>query len=159
MTTTIRDAVESEDHVSLSRQPGSTSEVRVEVKHAYLSPRSVVGVVSRAEFLAAVEAELGVLIINRDDLPEVVESADGHIQARGATLLNGTAAGSDALGWLAINEYLAANPPVDEAQVNALTTILSGMAVADEHTGQRDDRVLAEMLYRAGVRAPEGQDR
>lgn len=55
------------------------------------------------------------IVIPRSDLPEVTVSPGGRIQARGATLLHGTATGSDALGWLAIEEHLEKNPPIDEA--------------------------------------------
>lgn len=94
------------------------------------------------------------LVIPRTDLPKAIESEDEQgrrvLKARGATLDgDGWAAGSDALGWLAIKEYLDAHPPVDEAQVRALTELID-----DTHQSW-DSKRIATYLARHGVTVKE----
>lgn len=80
--------------------------------------------VDRAEFLAAVAAELDVIVIPRSDLPEVTTDDTGQPYLYG-TPYYGTAADhrADALYHLALAEHLDAHPPVDEAQVDALADL------------------------------------
>lgn len=95
---------------------------------------SVTANVPRAEFLAAVAVECGVVIIDRTDLPVVkatefeakVEVAEGHQGDWKVTPGETPAAAvrKDAVALLALAEYLDANPPVDEAQVEALAALL-----------------------------------
>lgn len=103
---------------------------------------------NRAAFLAAVAAECGVIIIDRDDLPEVTEQ-NGQHYAGGAHRSFGDAAQyrQYALGALAIAEYLDANPPVDEADVEALARDL---AVAAGYESDAVDRNIARRLVAAG---------
>lgn len=83
----------------------------------------------RADFLAAIEAELDVIIIEKADLPEVILDADvsGHVAA-GPYAGNPRRDGVDHRVWamahLALAEHLAAHLPVDEAQVEALADLL-----------------------------------
>ena len=87
---------------------------------------------SRAKFLAAVATELNVLIIPRTDLPEVDEGdAYYAVSDRGddiAKPFNKVLTGAQhrrlALEHLALAEYLDAHPPIDQAQVNTLATLL-----------------------------------
>ena len=81
------------------------------------------------DFLAAVEAECDVIIVRRADLPEVKPGGQDYYYADGNLheIEPGDAAEqirATALGWLAIAEYLKAHPPVDEAQVEALTSAI-----------------------------------
>lgn len=89
----------------------------------------------RGEFLAAVEAELGVIIINLADLPEVTENDEAstrfvvtHAKDREQSLW---AADTDAanvmrhaLRYLAAARYIAAQPKIDPAQRDALTALV-----------------------------------
>lgn len=118
----------------------------------------------RAEFLAAVSAELGVLIINRDDLPKVKEDGNRY-EVDGETFWGGVPdywkgtradlARAFALRDLALAEYLAANPPVDEDQVNALADLIIEADGTSSVTQKLAIRDVARRLVRAGVRAPE----
>lgn len=83
--------------------------------------------VETSDLLAAVRTELGVLIIDKADLPEVEDGAPGRIIA-GVIELSRTsdpaALRAEALRYLAAAEYLEAHPPVDEQQVEALADLL-----------------------------------
>lgn len=85
--------------------------------------------VPRADFLAAVEAELGVIVIDRAELPEVAADGDGlragNVKAVGWQTADD--ARHDALGLLAISEHLRANPPIDEAQVEAMAAVVGAL--------------------------------
>lgn len=84
--------------------------------------------IDRDAFLDAVRSELGVLIINKADLPEVTDRA-----VLGNLFIGGTPwpAGASpqvlrqaAYDRLALAEYLEAHPQVDEQQVEALAPLL-----------------------------------
>lgn len=86
--------------------------------------------VDRADFLAAVAAECGVIIIDRAELPEVTESGRRDIVRLGESderFTTGTAAAArgEALACLALAEYLDARPPLDEADVEALARLIA----------------------------------
>lgn len=106
----------------------------------------------RAEFLAAVATELNVLVIPRTDLPKV-KRLYGVTYAVGGDESTHSAATAEyarerAIGYLAVAEYLDAHPPIDQAQVAALATLL-------RDTGARpngaDTIPIARRLVQAGV--------
>ena len=43
-------------------------------------------------------------------------------------------------------------PPAEDPEVVAIVEVLGDFAVADEHTGKRDDMALSRMMHRRGVR-------
>ena len=87
----------------------------------------------RSEFLAAVAAELDVIVIPRADLPKVTEVADedegvSYRTELGHTYTAGFDHRAEAIRRLAVAEYLDAHPPaplVDEAEVDALAWLLA----------------------------------
>jgi len=88
--------------------------------------------VPRADFLAAVETECGVrmvpadaIVIDRAELPGVDLTSDGQPWAYGQTTQSAEKGRAVALAFLALAEYRDANPPVDEADVEALAGLLS----------------------------------
>jgi hypothetical protein len=111
--------------------------------------------VPRADFLAAVASELDAIVIERAELPKVEPvGARGRLSVEGGSLVlvDGDTTESTreiALRWLAGAEYLREHPPVDEAQVRAITTALRAEGNFPEGV---DLRPMAESLYRAGVR-------
>lgn len=126
MSTTIKSAA---GHGSLTMDADRAS---VELSHARTdgAPGSIF---DRAVFLAAVEAECGVIVIDRASLPKTGLTSDGsEVYAGDGT--PGTrwwqwghgadAARSAALAYLAIAEHIDAHPPVDEAQVEALADLI-----------------------------------
>ena len=48
-------------------------------------------------------------------------------------------------------------PPAEDPEVVAIADVLGDFAVADEHTGKRDDMVLARRLHERGVRVTGGE--
>lgn len=80
--------------------------------------------VKPADFLAAVAAECDVIVIPREELPEVTEDSGCLTVGAGALTVGAatTVADADAAirEWVAIREYRMTHPPVDEAQVEAL---------------------------------------
>jgi len=107
--------------------------------------------VDRAEFLAAVRDELDVIIIDRADLPPVEEQNDvlqaGHIFLHRKDR-PGRDPGEQARAWLALAEHLEHNPPIDEAQVNALARLVA----AETNDTHIPATALARRLIQAGVR-------
>ena len=116
------------------------------------------GYFTRADFLAAVETECNVrivpadsIVIERGELPEI-EVTEGHYRLPGTSwpksLAHKSAAAirSDAMDGLALAEYLDANPPVDEAQVAEILSIVQTNVSANVN------RVAAVQMYLAGVR-------
>src|SRR5690625_3561848 len=107
--------------------------------------------VARAEFLAAVRDELDVIIIDRADLPPVEEQNDvlqaGHIFLHRKDR-PGRDPGEQARAWLALAEHLEHNPPIDEAQVNALARLVA----AETNDTHIPATALARRLIQAGVR-------
>lgn len=145
---------------------GSES-VAVQVHAAPTYPRADCIDLNRAEFLAAVASELNVrivpadaIVVERSELPGV--DADGYADGIGWGAKDRTKYPSDyaakarrsGLAFLAVAEYLDANPPVDDAQV---AVVMDTIRAADiERTGQSlmdsDYRLMAVSLIRAGVR-------
>lgn len=84
--------------------------------------------VDGSRFLAAVATECDAIVIPRADLPEV--QVDGDRYYAGGVVVSGAVtverADESIRGWLAIREHLAAHPPVDVAQVEALAHVLAG---------------------------------
>lgn len=88
--------------------------------------------VERADFLAAASSELGVVIIDKADLPEVVwsegmERWETIPDERGIHAERGDDPDwfeARAQEYQAMAIHLRANPPVDEAQVSALAEIV-----------------------------------
>lgn len=123
---------------------------------------------ARDAFLAAVATELDVIIIPRSELPKVertehgglVAQTDAEVAAGIYPAINWTAkeARFKALGWLALAEHVEANPPIDEAQVNALADLIIEADGTESVTQKLDIRHVARRLVQAGVRAPEAGD-
>lgn len=98
--------------------------------------------VDRMALLAALRSELGVLIIDQADLPEVIVREDGMLiaEAVGAEIkLLPNAIPADlrahACGLLAVANHLEAHPLVDEKQVEALAALLrDAVGVTPEST-------------------------
>lgn len=87
----------------------------------------VVAVVERADFLAAVSSELGVVIIDKADLPEVAGYNATHDLVGVMALSKSSdpaALRREAFRYLAYAEHLEGHPPVDEAQVSALAALM-----------------------------------
>lgn len=86
--------------------------------------------VPRANFLAAVSSELGVVIIDQADMPIVTERGVpdavfvGDTPWHRGTGWDVAAIRKSALDRLALADYLERNPPVDEAQVSALAALM-----------------------------------
>lgn len=120
--------------------------------------------VTRADFIAAVETELGVIVIDRAELPFVepeVEGFSGYVGLDGEgsvatdpTPLLASAAQhrEQALRHLALADYLEANPPVDEAKVRALAADVKRIAndLMDEAEGPLPLTELARRLLATG---------
>lgn len=117
--------------------------------------------VNRADFLRAVETECNVLIIDRADLPAVaanevehevhtdfvtVEEDDDPAELR--TL---------GLSYLALAKHLEANPPVDQAQVEAVGRLLNDVLPPDFASPVIDDDYLRS-LVRAGLRVEQPKE-
>ena len=71
-------------------------------------------------------ARADVLVIPRTDLPEVAQARDGthRIGTEWFSVDESATAWTLARQYLAIAEYLDAHPPIDQAQVNTLATLL-----------------------------------
>jgi hypothetical protein len=107
-------------------------------------PSTLVALLPRADFLAAVQSELGVrlvpadaIVIERGELPEVRESASGSLSIGDADWRAGSAGAfrHEALRNLALSEYRDAHPPVppvDEADVDALAEVIRDNGVLRE---------------------------
>lgn len=86
--------------------------------------------VPRADLLAAISSELGVVIIDQADMPIVTERGVpdavfvGDTPWHRGTGWDVAAIRKSALDRLALADYLERNPPVDEAQVSALADIV-----------------------------------
>ena len=107
--------------------------------------------VKPADFLAAVAAECGVIVIPRADLPPVIEDRHG-LHVDGLTVDGATTADDamrDVFTHLAIVEYRKAHPPIDEAQVEALSAAL---AAATNEAAPSNWRAVAKRMYANGVR-------
>jgi len=117
--------------------------------------------IDAADIIKAVEAECDVrlvpsdaIVILRDELPEVTEHVPcgpcveipvrGHLKADRAT------AWAEARASVALALYLDAHPPVDEAQVEALTGLLIDADM--DHPDGPVPSLVARRLYLAGVR-------
>ncbi|WP_152203602.1 hypothetical protein [Georgenia thermotolerans] len=156
MTTTIRGALVPDSYSTTI--DGSRADIRVTFKTPTVP--SATTILDRDELLAAVAAELGVIIINRADLPEVVINGD-EVKASSGPGYVATSVGWEtaeklrgvAYGWLAIAEYLDAHPPVDEAQVDALAELLvahSAEMVSAAFTNDTSARDAARRLLATG---------
>lgn len=128
----------------------------VDVMEVRRTPLPARANVSRADFLAAVEAECGVrivpgdsIVIDRAELPEVFEAGESMHTGDG-DWRSGTAAGHrhEAMRNLAMAEYRYAHPSVDEAQVRAVNDVLASYVAR----WRRNDLDLARQLVAWGVR-------
>lgn len=91
---------------------------------------------------------------NPDDLRRWLEDLD--IIAESTEILEGY----DCLDMVrrkvnGVIDELDADRIMEAAEAKKLAAILGDFAVADEHTGERDDLILAQNLVRRGVRVPE----
>ena len=161
MTTTIR-GTDGVPEFTLTGVPGHVSGEGVHlgcVDHGTgMSHLSRTAFVPTAEFLAAVAAEIGVITIPRTDLPAVFKD-DTHYLVGSTSWPHkvahdlGQRFRVDALESLAMAEHLDANPPIDEAEVDALATLLKDDAQFG--LGRPDADEIARRLVKAGVRAPK----
>lgn len=112
-------------------------------------------VASKDDVVAAVEKELDATVILHSDLPDL------HPEAAKAILLNehgfsGTAddARQHAYTLLAVANYIEKNPPVDEAQVEALTRLVANAGLSTDDNSAAARR-MARALVKQGVRVEE----
>lgn len=112
--------------------------------------------VPRADFLAAVAAECGVIIVDRAELPETAIAADSqHVDFSYGEMghVEPIPVGIDADELIALGLALRASraaPPADEAQVEAVSSALEDATHDWDTNQQRDD--LARRLVERGVR-------
>ena len=137
----------------------NTTNPRVSVTTFVNKHSHSVATVDRAEFLDAVARELDVIVIPRSALPEVwVENGRAYAGREANELYSSPVdgnlnwSGNYALAVLAVHEHIKANPPVDEAQVDALAKVIR------DQGEYLDESVLARRLVAAGVRAPQAGD-
>ena len=164
MSIKIQDKTSTEDSLTIY---GYSGDIEIQARDG---GRFASGLVDRAEFFAAVAAECNVrivpadaIVIERGELPEVTVDGNSSLLGTGRGLGNipgehrvsvststATAAGvrREGLAYLALAEYLDANPPVDEAQVIALAHLL----VAFDPIEELATTTIARRLYLAGVR-------
>ena len=109
--------------------------------------------VPRADFLAAVSSELGVVIIDKATYPPIEpHSADADLCGIGTFSKSSDpeALEREGIRYFAYAEHLRAHPPVAEAAVNA---ILSDMVKAPAGTPDAIARHLAALGYEKAVRS------
>lgn len=137
------------DGLGLYADDANIANARVSVTTRVNRYGNGIATVPRDEFLDAVARELDVIIIDRADLPPVEEQNDvlqaGHIFLHRKDQ-PGRDPGEQARAWLALAEHLEHNPPVDEAQVDALAKVIR------DQGEYLDESVLARRLVAAGVR-------
>lgn len=94
--------------------------------------------VDREALLDAVRSELGVLIIDKADLPEVTITGGGNLTVDGEIYVAHDADfhRQAARASLALAEYLEAHPPVDEQQVEALAGLIETQKVGVTETAK-----------------------
>lgn len=166
MSATLRDRIAPEDTLTIGKSVSRSNTLRVAVKEA---GRENVAYIARDEMLTALSEQLDSIVIPREVLPTVDDSGEhlvvhdvptpggGPLSPIGARRsANTESIRLHAHALLALAEHLEKHPPVDEAQVDALESILGDFAVADEHSGARDDRQLARLLVARGVRVEGG---
>lgn len=98
------------------------------------------------------------IVIERSELPEVREHGGGLTTDPGphgvtTNYMDAERLRHEALRYVALAEHLREHPPVDEAQVAALTSLIRG----EQNTREVIDAApwIARRLVQAGVRAPE----
>lgn len=79
---------------------------------------------TRADFLAAVEAECDVIIVRRAGLPSIDLTSDGKPYAGGQTSQSAEQSRDVARAHLALAEHLDTHPPMDEVQVEAAYDVI-----------------------------------
>ena len=152
MSTKVHCKVEPNDWMGISKGRIVSDDPRIDIYVRDASgprPWTAATEVSRAEFLAAVEKELDVIIINRNELPEMNDQRaqsvlDYYVGSGGLHALT-----ARFLEMLATVEHLETTPPADEAAVDALAAL-----IRKETTPPQDEPLedLARRLYHAGVR-------
>lgn len=113
----------------------------------------------RAEFLAAVEAALGVKFMELPSLtsPPVLEHG-GQVKSGSVTLPRGASpeyAESVGRHYFALAAWMREHPPVDEAQVEAVTRALES---AEQAAGSTRPSDIARLLVERGVRVEVASD-
>ena len=114
--------------------------------------------VYRADFLAAVESECGVTVIENATLPEVKRLSKEitvgetyRVTGQEFATFSATRAKEVGLRLLALARHLNAHPPVDEAQVEALATSFAEVAESDGGCKDGwDATIIARRLVAAG---------
>lgn len=120
---------------------------------------SELGAADREEYGPITECKVvpaNAIVIERSELPEVRPDSFDVLTVDGERLnprIGNAAHRQIALRFLAVSEYLREHPPVDEAQVNALTKALIDAEM--DHPDGPVPAVVAWRLVQAGVRAPE----
>lgn len=149
MTTQVRNSLYPSNSVQLERLGTSDSGVGILVS---TSKGTKFVAVSRAEFLAAVAAELDAVIIPREELPEVGTHRTGglHAGAYSAHAFDDAETlHRRALAYLAMAKHLEGLSPVEAEQVKALAELIDS---TERHHGPVSAEHLAVVLARAGVR-------
>lgn len=125
MSTAIKDRTEGYGPHGLERLPEGLVNFSALRKNGAML---VTATMQRADFLAAVSSELGVVIIDKADLPEVTAYNATHDLVGVIAISKGSdpaAMRREAFRYLAYAEHLEAHPPVDEARVDALAATIA----------------------------------
>ena len=166
MSTKIQDTFLGKDFLEIGRQYDGEDAVEAEVRVVGRSHgMDTINVLSRSDFLAAVATECNVrivpadaIVIERGELPDVDLTWDKRaVMVDGIEYPIGASSSAEeyreiAGRALALADYLDAHPPVDEAQVEALTTSLVDASEYGVSWPDGEARVMARRLYLAGVR-------
>lgn len=122
MTAKLTDVNDADYQIQIGLTDEGAARVRVEC-----FPYHIEADVPRADFLAAVSSELGVTVIDKATFPPVEAcSADADLCGIGTFSKSSDPEALEREGarYFAYAAYLRANPPVDETQVGALTSII-----------------------------------
>ena len=161
MSTTVKSANNPENSsIEVGRLIRNYDQVRMFLRITDRGHSALINV-TRDELVAAVATEChqrlvpdDAIVIEQDELHPVRTYVDGNVTVDGTyrtinkEFKDYTAgdARETGLRLLALAEYLDAHPPVDEAQVQAMTAAIWGMPIST------DASVLARHLVEAGAR-------
>lgn len=166
MSATVKSVVSEATLALVGDEPGTVSVFRSFKGEPVYGDWTTI--VPAADLLAAVATELNVrlvpadaIVIERDELPPTRLTSDGSEVVAGSgepgTRWMRVAAGADAamqaaLAYFAIHKHLTAHSPIDEAQVQALRSLVSDVVPG---ISRAEHDAIARRLVEAGVRAPE----
>lgn len=131
--------------------PGAPGGIKLSIRHFDAHPLRIV--VRRVDFLDEVASKLGVIVIDKADLPKVLIDSTGMLQAptaRGYESnrpdVNTENLRKRAYALLAIAEYADAHPPVTEVPVDPLVPMLA------EQYGIDPENITNAETHRVGNR-------